>query len=350
MVELTSSNISTDGHFAVGYLPSWSIPWFSQTTYNDSQIATVNELYTHVVISFAKPDLTFNGTDWSGTGVQFSSDLTAVKKAIEVLQNRGVKVILAVGGATYNGWSSLANEQGMDIATTTHKKALKALMDTLNLDGLDVDYEIGGVDSANIEQYYNSILALKEVAGEKLLTIAGWSTGADCTADTTNSAGCDGKVSYWSGNAGRERMVFDMLKANNQNPNDIFDYVAVMSYDGGLNRFDPITLFKNYQEIYGGAIALGFEIPTEGWGGAEIVATNTEAQGCEFSSMILGDSYNTSATKESYSVERFVDFVNSVPNSGVMLWSLYKTKGATNCANALDFEGITSAIKAKLDT
>ena len=117
-----------------------------------------------------------------------------------------------------------------------------------------------------------------------------------------------------------------------------------------LNRFDPITLFKNYQEIYGGAIALGFEIPTEGWGGAEIVATNTEAQGCEFSSMILGDSYNTSATKEPYSVERFVDFVNSVPNSGVMLWSLYKTKGATNCANALDFEGITSAIKAKLDT
>jgi len=124
-------------------------------------------------------------------------------------------------------------------------------------------YGIGGVDSANIEQYYNSILALKEVAEEKLLTIAGWSTGADCTADTTNSAGCDGKVSYWSSNAGRERMVFDMLKANNQNPNDIFDYVAVMSYDGGLNRFDPITLFKNYQEIYGGAIALGFEIPTE---------------------------------------------------------------------------------------
>ena len=350
MIELTTPSTSTEGHFAVGYLPSWSIPWFSETTYANSQIATVNELYTHVVISFAQPDLTFNGTDWSGTGVQFSSDLTAVKKAIEVLQNRGVKVILAVGGATYNGWSSLATEQGQDISTTTHKKALKSLMDTLNLDGLDVDYEIGGVDSDNIEQYYKSILALKEVAGDKLLTVAGWSTGADCTAETINSAGCDGKVSYWGGNAGRERMVFDMLNTNNQNPNNIFDYVAVMSYDGGLNRFDPITLFKNYQEIYNGSIALGFEIATEGWGGAEIVATNTEAQGCESSSMILGDSYTTSSTKEPYSVERFVDFVNSVPNSGVMLWSLYKTKGATNCANALDFEGITTAIKAKLNT
>jgi cytochrome c553 len=338
-------DINSSQRLAVGYLPTWLLEGFHTVDYASSQIATIDNLYTHVVISFAKPDMTFNGTNFVGTGVEFASYLDGVKKAIEVLQKRGVKVLLAVGGATYNNWDPLANEQGVEISSTTHKKALKAFMDALNLDGIDVDYEVTGADSANVARYYKSILALKEVVGDKLLTMAGWSTGADCTAGTSEHLDCQGKVSYWGNSAGRERLLFKKFRDDGYNVEELFDYVAIMTYDGGLSRFDPITLFKNYQAIYAGPLAMGFEIPAEAWGGAELVVTNAQAEACESTSMISGDSYSTSATKKHYSIERLVNFVNSVPNSGIMLWSLYEAKHGANCASAVDYNSFTVAMK-----
>lgn len=349
----SDSNTTTDvnddhnrsKHFAIGYLPTWALEGFHTVDYASSQIPTIDELYSHVVISFAKPDMTFNGTNFVGTGVEFASYLEGVKKAIEVLQKRGVKVLLAVGGATYNNWDPLANEQGLEISATRHKKALKAFIDTLNLDGIDVDYEISGADSVNVERYYKSILALKEVTGDKLLTIAGWSTGADCIAATSHHSDCQGKLSYWGNSAGRERILFKKFRDNGYIVEELFDYVAIMTYDGGLNRFDPINLFENYQAIYNGPIAMGFEIPAEAWGGAELVVTNTQAEACESTSMISGDSYISGGTKRHYSIERLVNFVNSVSNSGVMLWSLYEPKYGISCAEAVDYESFTEAMK-----
>lgn len=342
------TNNSIAGHFAVGYLPTWSIQGFHDYEANSSQIATIDPLYTHVVIAFAQPDATFNGIDFIGTGIEFNSALDAVKAAIEALQARGVKVTLAVGGATYNSWQPLADEQGIAIESTTHKKALKAIIDYLNLDGIDVDYEVSGADSANVDLYYQSILALKEVAGDKLLTMAGWSTGADCTAGTTAHADCSGKLSYWGGSAGRERLLFEKFRTNGYSVEELFDYIAIMTYDGGVERFDPVALYQNYQAIYEGPLAIGFEIPAESWGGAEMVASNAQAEACESTSMISGDSYNSNTTKQHYSVERLVNFINTVPDSGVMLWSLYEAQNGAGCAGAIDYEGFNDAVRTYL--
>ena len=350
--ETTTENNTTQSQggkrMVIGYLPTWAIQGFHEADYADSQIAKIDELYTHVVISFVQPNLSFNGTNFTGTGVEFSSYLPAIKKAIESLQARGVKVLLAVGGASYNEWSGLIAEQGQAIENTTYKKALKSLMSVLDLDGLDVDYEVSGALVADVNNYYKAILSLKEVAGEKLLTLAGWSTGADCTADTTADLECSGKRSFWSGSAGRERLTFKKLKENGYRVEDVLDYVAIMSYDGGIEHFDPVTLFKNYQEIYSGPLAMGFEIPYESWGGAELVSSNAEALNCASTSMLKGDSYAFDSDKVAYSVERLVNYVNSVPNAGVMLWSLYENK-STLCANAVNYTTITSAIKTYLD-
>ena len=341
----TNSTLKSKKHFVVGYLPSWQIPWFDENSYKSSKIDSV---FTNIVISFAKPDLTFNSKNWDGTGIEFSSDLNATKKAIELLQKRGVKVLLAVGGASYNSWQDLADEQSKDISNTIHKKALKRVMDYLNLDGIDVDYEIEGVDSDNISRYYKSILAIKEVVGNKILTLAGWSTGADCTADTTNSIGCEDKISYWGGNAGRERLVFEKLKQNGHNVNALFNYISIMSYDGGVDRFDPIGFYQNYQSLYNGALALGMEIPAEGWGGAELVEKNIDASNCSKTSMISGNSYKKYRTKHPYAIESFVNFLDSNIGSGIMLWSIYKDKeGTVNCPKAVNYNGFLEAIKKR---
>ena len=39
------------------------------------------------------------------------------------------------------------------------------------------------------------------------------------------------------------------------------------------------------------------EIHAEGWGGEELVATNQDAQQCNQTSMLSGDSYTTYSTK-----------------------------------------------------
>ena len=335
-------------HFAVGYMPSWSIPWFDESSYKSSKIATVDSLFSHIVISFAKPNLTFNSKDWSGTGIEFSSDLNSTKKAIKLLQNRGVKVLLAIGGESYKSWQPLANEYSQNISTSVHKKALKDLVRYLNLDGVDVDYEIQGADTANITRYYKSILAIKEAIGNKILTIAAWSTGADCTANTINTIGCENKISYWGGNAGRERLLFKKFEQNGQNLKSLFNYISIMSYDGGIDRFDPISFYKNYQSIYKGPIALGMEIPAEGWGGAELVAKNNDALDCNQTSMISGNSYITYTRKHPYSIESFINFLNSQTNSGIMLWSIYKKReGTINCPKAVNYKNFINTIKNK---
>jgi hypothetical protein len=64
--------------------------------------------------------------------------------------------------------------------------------------------------------------------------------------------------------------------------------------------------------------------------------------------MLQGDSYFYEGEKRAYSVERLVNYVNTVPNAGVMLWSLYEKK-TTVCPKAVNYSTFTSAIKTYLD-
>lgn len=335
---------------AVGYLPSWAINWFDTGSASQSQIATVSDIYTHVIISFAKPDATFNGTDWTNTGIQFSSNPAAVRAAVDTLHLRGKKALLAVGGATYNSWDGLAAEQGTAIGATVHKKALYDLMVALDLNGLDVDYEA----DSDIARYRKAVLALREVVdaagADKALSLAGWSTGADCTAVTTADPWCAGQaISYWGGHAGRELQVFRALITAGHAVEGLFDFVSVMSYDGGRSRFSPITLWNNYRKIYAGPLALGMELAPESWGGAELVATDAHAQACPDTSVTHGDSY-TAEGAVPYSVETFAGFINTKPadTAGVMLWSLYDTKTGAACPHAVNYSTFTDALAAYL--
>ncbi len=337
-------------HFIIGYLPSWNINWFDKDNAVSSQIASVNPIYTHIVIAFAKPDLTFDGASFSNTGIDFSSSFSAVRKAIEILHKKNKKVFLAVGGATYRNWQELIEEEGEKIDTTVHKKALYDLIRALNIDGIDIDYEIEGSDNISVTKYYKAVLSLYEVTKQTgtALSLAGWSSGADCTKLTQDAPACNGKISYWTYNAGRERRMFEKLKANGYDPEKMFAHVSIMAYDGGVDRFDPVTFFKNYRSIYKGNLALGFEIPQEAWGDAELVASNSEAKSCQNSSMISGDSYTIYTVEQPYSVERFVTFINRQTHSGIMLWSLYKNKGQSQCKYALDYSEFNEAVSRYL--
>lgn len=306
---------------------------------------------THVIIAFGQLNKMRNYTglsrvpgDLSKLGLNLTPSSASFKESIRVLKanNPGTKVILALGGATYNdSWNNVTQD---DVSKLTQ------LIVDLGLDGLDVDYEVGGVDSANINKYYDSIVKMRQAvdaanakSGKKaILSLAGWSTGADCTAQTQGSAypECNAKISYWGGNAGRERLVLKGKGAST-----MIDAYGVMSYDAGYTHFDPIVAYRQYKALAkpGAIVAIGVEpSPDEGWGNATTFTVDkgigsdnpckgdavgktpneNTAGGNTPGNIILWDQYGN-PKPGTFSIQRFANEVTQNSGDGMMMWSLF---------------------------
>ncbi len=306
----------------VGYYPSW----LAATT---QPLSATSNAYTHVVVAFAKPDFAFDGRTWTGTGLQFETSLADVRGQIAALHKRGIRVLLAVGGATYLNWAPLAAEAdkpGPRVA------ALKRFADALGLDGFDVDYETDGAGPKQVAQYRAAIKALSRAAGPKLLSLAAWSTGADCTV-ATEIAPCGGKTTVWDGRVGRERLVFGDRALFGK-----VGMISVMSYDAGTEEFDPVRAFALYRALVPANIPvnIGFEIAPEGWGGAKLVAHDRDAV-CP-GSITKKDQFGNAVGKP-YSVARLLHDgplskrPNANPHDGAMLWHIVKTQNMPQCGH-----------------
>jgi len=308
----------------VGYYPSW----FSAKA---APLSAASKAYTHVVIAFARPDFTWNGTSWEGTGLQFSTAPDDVKAQIAGLKARGIRVLLAVGGATYLDWTPLAAEASKPgpISTT-----LQRFVTEMGFDGIDVDYEIDGATPEVVMQYRAVITALRRAADKKTLSLAAWSTGADCT-QASGTRGCGGKTTTWDGRAGRERLMLNDKTVLRQ-----IDMVSVMSYDAGVANFDPVKAWALYRSLFPRRVPvhIGFETAPEGWGAATLVKDDAAAT-CE-NAKILADQFGNPVNK-SYSVERalrdgpLTQRKNSNPQDGAMLWHIVKDQNLPNCGHSV---------------
>jgi len=325
----------------VGYYPTWSDNWFDATgktandVYKASKFAKVPATYTHVMVSFADPNFSWAGINtnsFSGTGITFSASPKDIKAAIDVLHQRNQKVILAVGGATYNNWGPLAAQGAAGSGSIIN--ALAKIQTEMGFDGLDVDYEADG----DVDRYANAIKALRKAVdlagGGRVLTLAGWSSGADCTSGTTADPACAGKMSYWGGNAGRERGVVLKYPA----VANMLDLVNVMSYDARFEHYDGITAYNQYRSLFPSKtiVSIGLEPSPEGWAGGMLVVNDADAQ-CT-GSRNLQDQYGANLNQP-YSVQRYASAVangtasNRNARDGAMLWAIIKTGGGS-CGSA----------------
>ncbi|MGA7711834.1 MAG: glycosyl hydrolase family 18 protein [Rhizomicrobium sp.] len=332
----------------VGYYPSWLDADIASNPSNDGTraapgLAAVSPAYSHIVIAFAKPDFSWNGdmTSWSGSGLGFGAPPKQIEQAIGTLHARKQRVLLAIGGATYTNWTALAAE-GRSRAVGPVSKALALMIEALDFDGADVDYEREGTDAAAIQEYRDAIRALNAVvhlAGhDKVLTLAAWSTGADCTAATGLSP-CGDKASTWpEGRTGRERLVFAQPEIA-QMPS----MVSVMSYDAGYETYDPVTSWTLYRALMPKSVIvnIGFEIAPEGWGDGKLVAEDGQAL-CP-GSIILADQFGVSVNRP-YSVDRLMKAGplsrRAQSRDGIMLWHILKNDNLPSC-------GSGSAISSK---
>lgn len=361
-----------NGRYYAGYYPTWSDNWFTiynndgtkksdNDIYNASMLAQVPGVYTHVMLAFGQPDFTWSGmsvNSWSGTGLNFNATPVDLKEVFRILHILKKRVILAVGGATYNNWSTLAGEAGVSGAPT--KAALTKFMTDMGVDGLDVDCEISGADSATVAEYANAIQAMREAvdaAGSgHFLTVAAWSTGADYIPGTESDPGYPGTYTYWGGSAGRERLAFKRTVSSGprsgQTIGSLFDVVDIMSYDAQTYHFDPITAFDEYRRLVGPAtvVSIGLEIPPEGWAGGLLVVHNSDS-GAD-GTVVVADQYGRTP-RGPYAIERDGRYVlanttNANAHDGLMLWEILKTQsvaaGSAQSANATTAAGYVASL------
>jgi hypothetical protein len=110
------------GAKAIGaYWQTWSSTWASSPEKCD--LALMDPVVNVVFLAFAQPNSSYKKSSFSfdGTGIQFNSDFTVIRGAIRILRERGVVVMLSIGGATYPfdfftpyALADLANDLGVD--------------------------------------------------------------------------------------------------------------------------------------------------------------------------------------------------------------------------------------------
>lgn len=190
--ELIKSNVSGpvitfDSFKRVAYYPDW---------YADVVDDVPFSKLTHINYAFAIPTSDGNIRDLEDTAI--------VNKLISTAHNNGVKVLIAVGGWSYNGYPL---EDTFAKATNTDEKCEKlansilSLIDTYGFDGADIDWEYPRKKTRSQYNVFMTYLKQGLDSRGKLLTAAVVGNGS---------------IGY-----GQTDTVLNML-----------DWVNVMAYDG----------------------------------------------------------------------------------------------------------------------
>ncbi len=133
---------NSNGEFkVVGYFPNW---------YGDVVNNVQLEKYTHVNFAFAIPDSNGNIRSLEGSNI--------ATKLIQSAHSKGVKVLISVGGWSYNGdvlESTFAQATNTDAKCRTLANNILNLVDQYGFDGADIDWEY---PRSNTSWQYDSLI------------------------------------------------------------------------------------------------------------------------------------------------------------------------------------------------
>lgn len=192
------------GFRVVAYYPSWTSGDFYKGTSISKKVQF--DKITHLVYAFAIPT--------SSGGLRPLENGDAAKELIKKAHKYGVKVMLAVGGWSYN---DTPLEATFVSATKTKKKMEKFANSIYNMcirygfDGIDMDWEHPRVDGNTGKQYEKLLKLLADKLHKKDLLLS-------CAV--LSGATADGNI-YYDAAAFTDKAL------------DLVDWINVMAYDGG---------------------------------------------------------------------------------------------------------------------
>lgn len=272
----------------VGYYETWMAraTWTPETY----SLAVIPGYVNTIPIAFAKPDASYTSGSFSGTGLDFTPAFSLVKASVGIAQAKGQKILLSVGGATYQNFAKI------------NVPALIGIVKDLGLDGIDLDFEPsgGGCSNLNTAQLscptdaplINIITQLRAgldtIRPGMTLSAAVWSIGAYGTVNYPTSK-------YGPVGANSGIWVNPLKQVGNK-----FNEIYLMSYDAGVYTptgtkcptgtaacYDPSAALLAYKSIFNGPVYQGIEVPPEAWGGniltpskaVDLVSTAAKAGG-----------------------------------------------------------------------
>lgn len=303
--------VDKDKFKVVGYYPAWQPDKINTIQYDK---------LTHINYAFAIP--TAEG------GLLPLENPEIAKKIIAEAHKYGVKVLLAVGGWSYNGTPL---ENTFIAATSTDAKCKKfannivAMMNKYGFDGIDMDWEHPRSDGNTRLQYETLMKYLNEVLKPqgKLLTSA-----------VLSGVNASGQI-YWDAAAQTDNVI------------KYVDWFNVMAYDGGDGdshssyqfAVSSVNYWRNVRNMSAEKVVLG--VPFYGrpqWKTyEEILAIDPQAYGKD---IVNGMYYNGIPT-----IKKKTEF--ALQNAGgMMIWELSQdTKDPKKSLLSAIYETIKAAEK-----
>lgn len=273
-----------NNRIVLGYFPSWSESWTSSN--QNSKLREIPNFVNYIFLGFAKPNLeyTSGSFDISKTGIEVPYDGCTLEESVAALKNKGIKVILSIGGETY--W-------GNPNAYNINYNQIKSLVDDIGFAGIDWDYEPDGSfanigDENNINHFidfFNKSRAIMPKSEGYILACA--PAGAGALGGIKNND-TDSPFSYNNRNLltgeSDANLYNSMAQTNGINlfgysstghmipviksVGDKIDLIAFQGYNigGSRNRSIMYDSYAYYAEKYGFSIAAGVHYPNEPWG------------------------------------------------------------------------------------
>lgn len=223
-----------------GWYESWADWDQSKVSFTASALTP---LYDVVLIAFAQPDCSYvkGQKSWIGTGIQFSgfNPFSTVQQVIKDIKAAGSKVILSVGGQTYNNWAQF------------NLVALDALVTDLGCDGLELDFEL-----TKSQKDLLSTITGQCVAKPWETWIAAFSVGA--YDGSQSPAG-----SEWEG------VNLPAIKAHGSK----IAGINIMAYNAGPT-YNPLVAYDAFRKWCPSTqINIAWMVPPEDWGGTAVTLT-----------------------------------------------------------------------------
>ena len=269
----------------LAYFPSWSENWTSAN--QNSKLREIPSYVNYVFLAFAKPDLTYvrGSYDISQTGIQVPYNGCTLKESIGALSNKGIKVILSIGGETY--WTSNS------IYSNINYQQIKDLVDDMGFAGIDWDFEPNGSfanigSPTNVQHFIDFFVQSRLVMPRSqgyIMACAPSGVGAlggqnndDSSSPfafaNRNTLTGETDAQLYQGAAQTNGInLFGFSATGHMIPvikaigNEI-DLIAYQGYNAGgsTNRSIMYDAYAHYAKQYGFKIAAGIHYPNEPWG------------------------------------------------------------------------------------
>lgn len=281
----TNSHISLQKPITIGYYPSWSEGWLNED--GKSKFTTLPTTISHVFFAFARPNMRYtkNSFDLSKTGLEcYANDGNMLKRAVGILKQRGISVILSIGGESY--W---ATDEAYDI----NYQQIKDLVDDIGFVGIDWDFEPNGsfdesgsvLNVQRLSTFISESRKLMPKSAGYIIATAPAGVGAlggqlndDLTspyayAKRNSTTGEPDAGLYQLTNPGVNISLYGLRTTGAMIPvikkvGSEIDIIAYQAYNTGAapNRRLLYDAYAYYANIYGFKLAHGTHVPNEPWG------------------------------------------------------------------------------------